>query len=101
MTEARLLPEHAIHSWLRRPADLRIRKQVGDRHSERLGKIPQDVHWGSLPADFEIDDGGSTETYKVPQGLGGEARFLPGRPDLGPEFSAQTPDRPLAEHGAI
>ena len=101
MTEARLLPEHAIHSGLRRPADSRIGKQVGDRHSERLGKIPHDVHWGSLPADFDIDDGGSTETNKVPQGLGGEARFLPGRPDLGPEFSAQTPNCPLAEHDAI
>jgi len=63
MTEARLLPEYAIHGWLRRPAHLWIWKQVADRHSERVGKIPHDVHWGALPADFEIDDGGPTETY--------------------------------------
>jgi len=101
VTEARLLPEDAIYGWLRRPAHLRIWKQVADRHSERVGKIPDDVHWGTLPSDFEIDYGGSTETYQVAQGLGRETRFFPGCPNPSPKLSAQAANRNVAEHDAI
>ena len=42
-----------------------IWEQVGDWTFQSDGKLPDDVEWGALSTDFEIDDGRPTQPYQV------------------------------------